>query len=637
MNSEAIFTNETTCVGCNKCISKCPVKANIAYQKNGENKVKVDQERCIHCGECIDICDHHARSFVDDTERLFSDLKRGMTISVIVAPAIRYNISQYQRLYGYLKSLGVKLIYDVSLGADITTWAYLKVIKAEKLNSMIAQPCAVIVNYIQKFCPDLIKMLAPIHSPMLCTAVYLKKYQDISDKIAFLSPCIGKIDEINDKNTQGLVEYNVTFVKIEQYIKEHNINLNEYPETDYDDIGCGIGLTFSRPGGLGENVAFHTGGSAWVRQVEGPQHVYHYLDEYAARVRDHKPLPLIVDALNCLCGCNLGTGTDKSGAVDDIDFQMNVLKQEKLQKQSKNRLYKKSYSLFDLFNKELKYQDFIRKYEDKSREVNDLSDSDLTAIFVRLHKNTAEARDINCFACGFGSCREFAKAVQQGTNHVNNCIDFNRKELILEKDRLAESKMATETTLIEVKKLSEERVRSSQVLKERVRDITDAINEVSIGSSENAKSVESISTEVHSILMTATELRQSIQAVENKLSDFTCASDEIVGIANQTTLLSLNAAIEAARAGEHGRGFAVVANEVGTLAERSKVVVISTQTSEKEIKQQVDKIIDISNDLEHRMDAVTSEIMNISATVEEVTAKSEEIAATARILVEEAT
>jgi len=170
---------------------------------------------CIQCGACFDNCHHGARNFEDDTEKFLADLREGKKLSVIVAPAFIANYpNEYKKIYGYLKSLGVAHIYSVSFGADITTWAYISYLKETGKQGLISQPCPAIINYIEKYQPELIPMLVPLHSPMMAEAVYLKKYKNATEDLVFLSPCIAKRVEINDKNTGGYVKYNVTFKKL---------------------------------------------------------------------------------------------------------------------------------------------------------------------------------------------------------------------------------------------------------------------------------------------------------------------------------------------------------------------------------------------------------------------------------------
>jgi methyl-accepting chemotaxis protein len=74
-----------------------------------------------------------------------------------------------------------------------------------------------------------------------------------------------------------------------------------------------------------------------------------------------------------------------------------------------------------------------------------------------------------------------------------------------------------------------------------------------------------------------------------RLSEQAQAIAEIIeavnDVADQTKLLSLNAAIEASRAGEHGRGFSVVAGEIKALAEQSKKATVQVRQILGEIQK----------------------------------------------------
>lgn len=454
MSNYLITTNNEKCIGCHRCIDGCPVlDANVAIDEGDKSKIYINGDKCIHCGKCFDSCKHEARSYGDDTELFFDDLLSGKQISIIAAPSIQANFPfNYKKFFGYLKSIGVGHIYDVSLGADITTWAYIKTIRENNSEALIAQPCPVVVNYIEKYQPSMIKQLAPIQSPMLCTAIYMKAYMGITHPIAAISPCIAKKDEFLDPNTHGNISYNVTFKKIEDYILENAIDIESYPEIEFENIEAEFGTLFSRPGGLKENIEYHFN-NPWVRQIEGTERIFDYLNGYSDSLAANKVVPFIVDVLNCQGGCNHGTGAREHLNMDEIDLLMHQRK-ENVKKLMEEHMEKRK-ELFSYFDNNLDLKKFERTYDDKSTESIDPTDIELQVIFVDMLKITDDEQHINCSACGYKSCKDMATAIYREVNQKNNCINYNKKMVEIEKELLEVKNFELKSVLMKLDRVSE--------------------------------------------------------------------------------------------------------------------------------------------------------------------------------------
>ena len=248
---------------------------------------------------------------------------------------------------------------------------------------------------------------------------------------------------------------------------------------------------------------------------------------------------------------------------------------------------------------------------------------------------------------------------------LNSAIE-NLKELL---DKTYSTSGAIVDKAISLMDISYGMEASVAKLYESINTISTSAEEFSMIVKQNAENIVGAKTIVEAMYSKFTESLQTLEEliggmkdiynsvqqyseVIKELSTSVNRIGEITGtinsIAEQTSLLSLNAAIEAARAGEAGRGFAVVADEVRKLAERTsesakdiiEIIEGIGKSTDKAVNlisrilEAVERGMEVSDRASHDISELSERIKEVEERITALTTAGEEEAQTANQLTE---
>ncbi|MBQ6621632.1 MAG: 4Fe-4S binding protein [Mogibacterium sp.] len=416
MKLKPIYSEDSNCRDCYKCVRTCPVKAIRIRDAHAE----IMHDRCTYCGICIDQCPNGAKQIRNDVDLARMALLSRRKVIASVAPSFVSEFAGRQEQFiRALYQLGFDAISETAIGAALVSEALDLYLAEHGEAPFISTACPSVVELVRKYCPDRVRDLAPVPSPLQTHCAYLRHLYGDDISIVFIGPCIAKKVEADEY--PGYPDVALTYREVRGWFEEEGI--------DPDTVDTGIPVEFvpCKAGRAGiypvENGQIETS-RVWMNRffeqdalaVSGMERIMQSLS--APRTAD------FLETLNCSGGCINGPGT--------LNSSSDILRKRALANYVMTRLSEPDIFTGDpAFAKEVLQKGYgiIRADQPDARQVtgSDYTEAEIRDALLRLGK--AEPKDeLNCSGCGYATCRDMAKALLAGFAEPEMCVTKMRKD-----------------------------------------------------------------------------------------------------------------------------------------------------------------------------------------------------------------
>ncbi len=456
-----LFINEEKCRNSYSCVRVCPVDAIEVKPQRAHPYIIPD--RCIGCGLCFISCSPGAVEFRDSREEVKKLLSSGRKCAALIAPSISSefdDITDYRKFVGMIRLLGFDYVHENSFGVDLIASEYANLFSAAGGKYYITSNCPPIVKMIEKFNPGLVPNLAPLVSPMIATAMVVKELYGDDVAIVHIGPCIDAKDELFLYRSGKLVDNVLTFIELRKLFDEFDIQERVVKMSEFDPPYGYWGALYPLPAGIIQAAGIRRDiATSNVITSAGKEDILdaiHDFDKFIDTIHHHFNL--------FFCnGCLLGPGM--------------INHTERFRRRALVRLYaEKRVSRLDKeqWQEDMdrwSQLDFSRTFTPDDQRIPDPPAEAIDEVLRIIGKSNPD-EEVNCGACGYQSCRQFASTVAKGLAIPEMCHTYNLRN----KQEYIETLRQTNRKLAETKKALKESEELARREKEVAQSASDMMN-----------------------------------------------------------------------------------------------------------------------------------------------------------------